>query len=368
MLQDMTNREYHARSELNSSTAKELVNTTPQHVRHKLDNPPEVRPTYFDVGSMTHTAVLQPGQLDEEYDYIPDEFDGYGPRTKVYKEALACMQAERPEVTFLKKSDYDLSLDLAGAFLANPVVAGYLAEEGALAEQSGFFTYKGCPCRIRPDLLLPEQGIVLDLKTTSGSASRRGFASSVRKFGYDFQNCFYREGLRVLGYPVKKFVFAVVEKTPPHGLGLYTISGSDVNAQLSRMREACDLWACCSDTGDWYGYPEHPIAIDLSPKASTRRISMADITRQHGVSKYRMNRLAAAYDLDARPVGNKKTFDEGDVLNALRMHEAGKPKPKKRKAKNNTKATVTITPGATTEAGKGVMGSNEKRENQRREI
>ena len=78
---------------------------------------------------------------------------------------------------------------------------------------------------------------------------------------------------------------------------------------------------------------------------------MADITRQHGVSKYRMNRLAAAYDLDGRWVGNKKTFDEGDVLNALRLHEAGKPKPKKRKARNNTKATVT--PGATTEAGKG---------------
>ena len=330
----MTNREYHSRPELSQSTAKEIISTSCQHVRHALDNP-QPRPTYFDIGSMVHTAVLQPGQLDEEYACIPDEIDGCGPRTKAYKEALACMQAERPEVTFLKKSDYDLSLDLAGAFLANPVVAGYLAEEGALAEQSGFFTYQGCPCRIRPDLLLPEQGIVLDLKTTSGSASRRRFASSVRKFGYDFQNCFYREGLRVLGYPVKKFVFAVVEKSRdgPHAVGLYTISGSDVNAQLSRMREACDLWACCSDTGDWYGYPEHPIAIDLSPKASTRRISMADITRQHGVSKYRMNRLAAAYDLDGRWVGNKKTFDEGDVLNALRMHEAGKPKPKK--AKNN---------------------------------
>ena len=338
MLQEMSNEEYHSRPELSQSTAKELVNTTPQHVRHELDNPPAVRPTYFDVGSMTHTAVLQPGQLDEEYACIPDEIDGCGPRTKVYKEALRSLQAERPEVTFLKQSDYDLCLDLAGAFLANPVVAGYLAEAESLVEQSGFFSYEGCPCRIRPDLLLPEQGIVMDLMTTSGSASRRGFTTSVRKFGYDFQNCFYREGLRVLGYPVKKFVFAVVEKSRdgPHAVGLYTISGSDVEAQLWRMREACNLWSYCTETGFWPGYPEHLISIDLNPKASTRRISMADITRQHGVSKYRMNRLAAAYDLDGRWVGNKKTFDEGDVLNALRMHEAGKPKPKK-KAKNNNK-------------------------------
>ena len=158
----------------------------------------------------------------------------------------------------------------------------------------------------------------------------------------------------MLGYPVKKFVFCVIEKTKPHAVGLYAISGSDVEAQLGRMRDACHLWSYCTETGFWPGYPEHLISIDLKPEVTSRRISMADITRRHGVSKYRMNRLAAAYDLDARPVGNKKTFDEGDVLNALRLHEAGKPKPKKRKAKNNnTKATVTITPGATTEAGKG---------------
>ena len=356
MLREMSNAEYHSRPELSQSTAKELVNATPQHVRHELDNPPAVRPTYFDIGSMTHTAVLQPGQLDDEYACIPDEIAGCGPRTKAYKEALAVIQAERPEVTFLKKSDYDLCLDLAGAFLANPVVAGYLAEEGALVEQSGFFSYRGCPCRIRPDLLLPEQGIVMDLKTTSGSASRRGFTSSVRKFGYDFQNCFYREGLRALGYPVKKFVFACVEKTKPHAVGLYVISGSDVNAQLGRMRDACNLWSYCTETGFWPGYPESLVSIDLKPKAGNRRISMADATRQHGVSKYRMNRLAAAYDLEGRWVGNKKTFDEGDVLNALRLHEAGKPKPKKRKRKaknNNTKAVTTVTTGASSEAGKG---------------
>ena len=144
----------------------------------------------------------------------------------------------------------------------------------------------------------------------------------------------------------------MVEKSPPHCIGLYVISGSDVNAQLGRMREACNLWSYCTETGFWPGYPESLISIDLKPKASNRRISMADVTRQHGVSKYRMNRLAAAYDLEGRWVGNKKTFDEGDALNALRLHEAGKPKPKKRN-KNKPKATVTATPGASSEAGKG---------------
>ena len=67
MLREMSNEEYHSRPELSQSTAKELVNTTAQHVRYAQDNPPAVRPTYFDIGSMTHTAVLHPGQLDEEY-------------------------------------------------------------------------------------------------------------------------------------------------------------------------------------------------------------------------------------------------------------------------------------------------------------
>ena len=323
----MSNEEYHSRSELSQSTAKELVNTTPQHVRHELDNPPAVRPTYFDVGSMTHTAVLQPGQLDDEYACIPDEIDGRGPRTKVYKEALAVMQAERPGVTFLKQSDYDLCLDLAGAFLDNPVVAGYLAEEGAVAEQSGFFTYEDCACRIRPDLLLPEQGIVLDLKTTSGSASRRGFTSSVRKFGYDFQNCFYREGLRALGYPVRQFVFAICEKTPPHAVGLYTLSGSDVDAQLGRMRDACNLWSYCSEVNAWPGYPQDVINVDLAPHAAdVRRLSLREIDARFGCSPYIAKKIIRSHELEVRRIGNRRTVDAGDFAAALRMRNAGKSK------------------------------------------
>ena len=350
MLRDMSNAEYHASSALNQSTAKELVDTTPQHVRHKLDNPPEEPPTPFLVGGMTHTAALQPHLLDEEYGCLPDEIDGHGSRTKYYKEALADLRLSAPGKRWLKRSDYDLSLSMASALLEHPILARHLSDSEALVEQSGFCEWEGCECRVRPDLLCPDDGVVIDLKTTSSPASERSFTRSVRNFGYAFQNCWYREMLRTLGHPVGKFIFLVVEKSGNHATAAYTLSGSDVDAQLGRMRDACNLWSYCSEVNAWPGYPQDVVNVDLAPHAAdARRLSLREIDARFGCSPYIAKKLIRSHELEVRRIGNRRTVDAGDFAAALRMRNAGKSKNNN----NNTTTVTTVTTGATTEAGKG---------------
>ena len=324
LVPDISNADYHSRTALSQSTAKLLETKTPMHVRHELDNPKPDDFAPYLVGGCTHTAVLEPGKLQEEYDCLPDEIDGKSSRTAYYKEAVKELKASRPGVRWMKKADYDLSLTMADALLGNKFLSERLADVDNLVEHSGFFSYEGAECKLRPDLFCPEEKLVIDLKTTAGEASPRGFSSSVKRYGYAFQAAWYLEGLRSLGIPATSFVFVVVEKAPPHAVGVYRLSGSDIRAELPRVQSACRTWAMCSSADVWPGYSSECVELDLHPFSDKRRLSLREIQEQFGATPYLANQVMEEYRLDVKWIGNRKTVDAGDFQNAWRGFQAGK--------------------------------------------
>jgi len=203
----ITNAEYHSSSELSRSTASNLLTTSPEKVRWERDNP---RPSSLPLimGGCFHGMVLEPECLDEEYAVKPKEIDGKSPLTAYYKETFAEMQAERPDAQWLKADDWKTCIGMAEAVLDNPVYTHYASDVDAIAEGTGYFDYNGAKCKVRPDLYTSD-GTIIDLKSTQ-DASEAGFRSSIRKFKYDFQACYYLEALRALGLPAKQFIFCCV--------------------------------------------------------------------------------------------------------------------------------------------------------------
>jgi exodeoxyribonuclease VIII len=97
--------------------------------------------------------------------------------------------------------------------LQNKMARNLLTNEDLLAEYSFIAECPetGLELKCRPDGLLKEAGIVIDLKSCL-DASYRGFDKAVRNYRYDLQECFYRYVLKLCGYPTTNFIFIATEK------------------------------------------------------------------------------------------------------------------------------------------------------------
>ncbi len=212
---NISNEEYHSDTALGSSRARQLLGSCPAKVKHSMQFPTPSTPALLN-GSMVHTATLEPALTDIEFGCKPSKIDGYSSRTNAYKDAMAEMEAAEPNKRWLPPADYNMCMDVAGSAREHPLLMEMLYHPASKVEHTGFFEVEGTACKVRPDLYNSENGMVLDLKTTL-DASEKGFAKSVRQFGYAFQAAFYMTALRQMGERPKQFVFLVVEKTDEIG-------------------------------------------------------------------------------------------------------------------------------------------------------
>ena len=162
----LSNDEYHAAPDLNTSAIKELLKS-PSHYQEYV-TAPRKPPTHAKlIGSAVHAAVLEPDIFYSNYVVLPENFDG---RTKENKEKVDSLKTSGR--TPLKFEDYQHCLDMATA-LHTHATARRLLNQGC-AEVSVFAEIDGIPVKCRPDWLRKESRLIVDLKTTE-DASERGF-------------------------------------------------------------------------------------------------------------------------------------------------------------------------------------------------
>ena len=320
--ENISNAEYHGSGELSRSTAWSLLTTCPQKVRYDMTNRKESSPALV-IGSAFHAATLEPGKFDDEFAVKPSEIDGQSSRTKHYKEAFEMMQKNEPNKSWLAPSDYDLVMDMAASALDHPILRTNMAERDTIIEGTGFFEMEGAKCKVRPDLYNPGAGVVIDLKSTQ-DASEKGFAKSVRQFGYTFQACWYMHALRLIGEKPKQFVFLAVEKSAPHLTAAYTLSATDIDKQMANMEKACKLWATCESSGVWPSYTDDVTTLDLGSLHGNNRLNVMQMADKFGVSRTYVYRIIREHNLETKNIGNRRTIDITDFANAVRRDEEGK--------------------------------------------
>lgn len=237
----ISNADYHADPAVSASHLKEAMRSPYHYWARYLDpNRKPVEPTAaMRLGSLVHTAVLEPDELLQRYAVAGDR------RTKAGKEQAERMVAEGLEA--VSESDMALALGMAASVRNHPAAAALLSQ--GKAEQSFWWNdlSTGQRCKCRPDWY--QGSTIVDLKTCQ-DASPSAFASSVAKFGYHIQAAHYLAGL----HGAERFLFIAVEKEPPYAVAVYELDQASMAVGRDLRNNALDVIATCKAADLWPGY------------------------------------------------------------------------------------------------------------------
>jgi len=255
---DMSPEEYHAdpvaERSLSSTVGRWLLQHTPMHARHWIDNP--VEKSTFDVGRAAHRVVLGKGQPFAVYP--PDVLSSNG---AVSTKAAKAWEAEQRAagVTPIKAETEEAIYNMAAAVEAHLEACG-LALEPQHSERVAIGQCDGVWIRAMIDNAPADAPVIYDLKTTT-DASPEACVRAVANYGYDVQAAHYLDAWEAATGERRAFRFVCVEKEPPHGCSvveLYDDPDDPADWMLdarSKAAEARRIWKRCLATGEWPGYP-----------------------------------------------------------------------------------------------------------------
>jgi exodeoxyribonuclease VIII len=237
-----------------STDLRTMIEKSAAHMHYNKDNPQDPTPA-MRFGTIFHTAVLEPEKLAVEPDV--------NKRTNAGKAELAAFEAENADKIICSKSELLQAQDMAHAINRHRFAAVLLDAPGHV-EITGTFrepTY-GIPCKIRPDKLNQEDGIIIDLKTTT-DAGEEAFSKSIFTFGFDVQGCFYNLGGHQIDKKSYEFVIIAVEKTPPYGVNTFRLTEKHFEIAYQKIDGVLDQLKRCIETDKWPSYPQKIISPDI---------------------------------------------------------------------------------------------------------
>lgn len=250
ILDNLPNAAYHERSEISATALKTIDAATPAHLVGEIrKETPAMR-----FGTLVHTAVLEPEDLDLTY----AAFEG-DRRTKAVKEQIA--EAQDAGLEIISVEDRDRALRISEAVHALPDSRALLEDPDRMVEASVLWRHKGdgIACRARPDLV--SQGLCVDLKTAR-DASPRGFADAAARLRYPIQAAHYMAGLEAAFAPCDGFAFIAVETEAPFCAAIYDLPKQALAEGRARRDRALDLLTRCRAKGHFPGYPARS-SLDL---------------------------------------------------------------------------------------------------------
>jgi hypothetical protein len=121
---------------------------------------------------------------------------------------------------------------------------------GGIAELSLVAELDGVKCKIRADYIIPDKGIIFDVKTSRQETSPEIFKESVSMFGYDLSAALYaRVAEAVYGRPFD-FYFGVISKSDLN-CEVYLASDKTIALGNQMVSQALRTYKRCLATGIW---------------------------------------------------------------------------------------------------------------------
>ncbi len=244
--QHFPNEEYHRAPGISKSTL-DKVHKSVDHWLHGERK--ETQAMVF--GTAVHSAVLEPWTWPGEYLLGPDA----DKRSKEWKEAVA--QADADGLTILTQAQHRAVEQARDAVFSHPT-AGPLFKHDGIAEGSLWVEEPntGLLAKCRPDYLVRDLNMVVDLKTTKdASPTRDGFPRSCGTYRYDVQSRWYTDLLEEHHGEPFTFKFVAVESEPPYAVGVYDIDQESLDrAKFQYMLDLAKIVDYLEHEETWLGY------------------------------------------------------------------------------------------------------------------
>lgn len=110
----------------------------------------------------------------------------------------------------------------------------------------------GMKCKGKPDIVIPDSGLLVDLKSTV-DASEDGFRRALWSFGYHYQDAMYCRGARANNIDVSGFFFVLVEKAPPYHWNVVEVHSEDRQEAHGHISQNLRDLRNCIETNNWPG-------------------------------------------------------------------------------------------------------------------
>jgi len=232
---EMSNAEYHANCAISKSKL-DAARKSGRHLWDMLYGPSRESTAAFDLGTALHASALPGESVDEVAVRMPEGMK------KTTKEGKTFVSDNKGKIILNSSDAYVLDqmmLSLTEHPFTRSLVLGDLRGK---AEQSFFCTDSetGLELKARPDFILDDLRLIIDLKTTA-DASPKGFQRSVANYRYYVQASHYLDVVEgATGTRPQAFLFAAVEKSRPFNTAVYMADQAMIDLGKQHAREDLD--------------------------------------------------------------------------------------------------------------------------------
>jgi exodeoxyribonuclease VIII len=236
---DIENEDYHELPGVSKSGTDKIHKS----INHWL-NPEHKDYSHLTFGTAVHTAILEPDTWDSLYVKGPP---GVDKRHKDYKSAKT--EAGNNGKILLDPTQWDNVSYAWESVFAHPIAAEWFNNKAAIAEGSLWVEEEntGILAKCRPDWLMLDEGLCVDLKTTKNASPDPdgvggGFPRSCGQYRYDVAAAWYTDMLTTHFEKPFDMPFVAVESSPPFNTCVYRIDPDSVQrARLAYMQDLARL-------------------------------------------------------------------------------------------------------------------------------
>ena len=250
----ISNAEYHKHFAVSSSMIKVMDKHGPRAYWNSFLNPdrPEKKPApALILGSLTHAAILEPDDLENQFTIVSSR------TTKKGKEEAA--EAEKKGITAVTNDQWELAMAMRESVYNEKEATDLLAK--GVAEKSWWSVDESTSLDVKARSDWFTGNTIVDLKTSRSGAAPKEFAKAVANFGYHLQAAHY---LEVTG--AKRFIFLVVQSEWPFDVGLYELDEQSIDLGYRQRRQALDQISECQISDHWPSHSESGVQSLTLPR------------------------------------------------------------------------------------------------------